>query len=323
MSVTHVKYFPFSPGIGWKIKHGKYIIPEVNLDVWKKVVNDRKITVVAYGGLLESYFSLCYLEILNYLIPKNKIQWCGNNTFNSLVHLHGIASLTNNCPKEILSKYPTPIFMDKSKNIYFNCLNNYQQVKPYYGGSGYTDRSPIVKQLLRNSLAPWEQQYIPKFRNLNSLTDGFLCWSKVSRFDLSRPYICLFYDINWSEHKSNFKWNEHQVKSLAAMLRQRGISTLLFTQHPQKFYNSSAYCIAPDLENIINLLPKSLAVLSSDIDFLFLASMLSESSKIIMKLTVRKMNISSNVRALNLTRKNIFIKKRLTPLDVFNTIITK
>ncbi len=324
MSVTtKIRYFPFSPGIGWKIKNGKYIIPEINLDVWKKIVHGKKITVVAHGGLLESYFSLCYLEILNYLVPSNKIHWCGNIFFNPLVHLNGIATVNINCPQSILSKYPTPIFMDKDKNIYFNCLNNYQIVKPYYGGSGYKDKSPIIKQILRNSLTSWENHYAPKFRKLGSLSDSFVNWSKANKFNLRNPYICFFYDIGWSEHKLNFKWNENQVKSLAAMLKQQGISTLLFTKYPYKFYNSSAYCIGTDLENIINLIPKSIAVLSDCVDFSFLAMMLSDSSKIIMKSTGRKFSPLSNVKFIGLPRNNIVIKKCLTPLDVFYTIITK
>jgi hypothetical protein len=324
MSVTaKIKYFPFSPGIGWKIKNGKYVVPEINLDVWKKIVDDKKITIVAYGGFLESYFSLCYLEILNYLIPNNKIQWCGNTFFNTLVHLNGIATININCPQSLLSRYPTPIFMDRDKNIYFNCLNNYQIVKPYYGGFGYKDKSPIVKQILRNSLTSWENHYIPKFRRLGSLNDGFINWSKVNKFNLRNPYICFFYDVGWSEHKLNFRWNENQVKSLAAMLKQQGISMLLFTKHPYKFYNSSAYCIGIDLENIINLIPKSIAVLSDCIDLSFLAMMLSDSSKIITKSTGRKLSLLSNVKFLGLARNNIFIKKLLTPLDVFYTIVDK
>lgn len=317
---TTVKYFPFSPGIGWKIKHGKYIIPEINLDVWNKITLGRNIIIVAYGGLIESYLSLCYLEMLNYIVPSSKMYWCGDQKFNLLARMNGIAVAEQVCPKELLSRYPSPIFMDGDKNVYFNCLNNYQVIKPYYGGKGYKDKSIISKQLLRNSTLSWDKQYIPKFRKLEFPTKEFSQWSRVSRFDLNRPYICIFQNLGLSNHKvSALKWNDTHIKALSAMLRQKGISTLVFTKNTNKFYGSSVYCAPLSLETIIYVLDTAKAILSEEIDFLLLA-MMSPKIKIIMNPVKKQFAIDKNSKFFNFQRDNVFVSKHLMPLDAFNII---
>ena len=277
---THVRYFPFSPGIGWKIKNGKYVVPEINLDVWNKIISGKDITVVCYGGLIESYISLCYLEILNYIVPNNTFYWCGNNKFDSLVRLNGLARI-GNFPKNMLWRYPVPIFMDADKNVYFNCLNNVLKVQPYYGGTGYKDKSPLVKQLLRNSTLPWDKQYLPKMRRSSFPSKEFLQWSKLVRFDLNKPFICIFQDLDWSQHKrTSFKWNETQIKALSSMLKQRGISTVVFTKVSGKFYGSSVYCMQPLMESILGIIPRAKAVLAEEVDFLLLSAMISNAKLI-------------------------------------------
>lgn len=312
------RYFPFSPGIGWKIKNGKYIIPEINLDVWNKVTANKDITVVAFGGLIESYLSLCYLEMLNYIIPGNTLYWCGDARFDSMAILNGIAIPEQTVPKPILSKYPAPIFLDANKNVYFNCLNNYLTVKPYYGGKGYLDKTPIAKQLLRNSTMPWDNQYIPKFRKL-AIPASLLQWSKIVKFDVNKPFVCLFQRLGWSNHKASaLGWNEVQIKALSSMLRQRGISTIIFTHNPGKFYGSSAYCLTPSMEHILYAIHKAKAILSEEVDFLLLA-MMSSNAKVIMKKVSKHLSPIQNSRYLGI-HKSIFVGKRWSPPEVFDII---
>ena len=315
------RYFPFCQGVGWKIKGGKYIIPEINLDVWNKIIFDKNIIVVAYGGFIESYFSLCYLEMLNYIAPKNKIFWSGNSKFNSLISLNGIGKILD-FPKKVLSKYPVPIFMDDDKNVYFNCLNNYLTVRPYYGGKGYSDKSPILKQLWRNSMTPWNNQYLPKFRRSNFPNTDFLQWSKITKFDLNRPYVCLIQNLNWSEHTySSLHWSDTQIKGFAAMLRQKGISTLVISNDIGKFYGSSVHCIVPKSDLIIHAIANAKAILSEEADFILIAKILS-GAKIITAPATRKLSLVSNGKFLNNVQdKNIFLSKRWTPQEVFNIIV--
>lgn len=316
----NIRYFPFSPGIGWQIKHGKYLVPGINLDVWKKIIVGKDLFVIAYGGLLESYFALSYLEMLNYISPINKIYWCGESKFEDLVNLNGLAKIESSFPKDLLNEYPVPIFLDRDNALYFHCLNNYQVVKPYYGGKGYIDNSPITKQLWRNSNLSWDTQYLPKFRKLKFPNTSFINWSKTVNFNIKTPYICLFQNLNYSQHKiSTLNWQDPQIKFLADMLKYQGIATVLFTLSANKFYGSSIYCPAVTLENIIALLSSTKGVLAEEVDFLFLAMMMGI-EKIIMKPIKKKLNLKSNNKFLNLHKDNIFVINELTPLTVCNLI---
>lgn len=316
---THVRYFPFSPGIGWKIRNGKYVVPEINLDVWNKISSGKDIMVVSYGGFIESYISLCYLEILNYIIPNNTLYWCGDSRFDSLIRLNGLARM-GSFPKELLWRYPVPIFMDADKNVYFNCLNNVSKVQPYYGGSGYKDKSPLIKQLLRNSTLPWDKQYLPKMRRSTFPSKEFLQWSKLVKFDLNKPFICIFQDLGWSQHKcTSFKWSETQIKSLSSMLKQKGISTIVFTKVSGKFYGSSVYCMQPLMESILGVIPRAKAVLAEEIDFLLLSAMISN-TKVITTCANKCLGPIHNGKFLGLNKNNVFLAKRWNPVEVFDII---
>src|SRR5690554_1839294 len=131
-----VRYFPFTPGIPWSIKNGRYIIPKINRIAWDKAVDGRDFNVVAYGGLFESFFSLSIIEALHFIHPEKKIYWSGHNQFNYLCSSQGIAKI-NKFDETLIKKYPCPIFLDKEKFVYFNCLNNYIDVYSYAGVYGY------------------------------------------------------------------------------------------------------------------------------------------------------------------------------------------
>lgn len=322
--MAKVKFFPFAPGIGWKLKLSKYIVPEVSLDTWKKITKDKSITVICHGNLIESFFSLSYLEMLNYFAPQNKIFWSGNPKFLDLVKLNNIAKPSNENLADLVDKYPIPIFMDKLGDVYFNCLNHYKVTKPYYGGKGYKDTACVSKMALKNLTVPWNIQYIPKFRNINFPSREFLNWAKVARIDLNKPYVCFFYKNDVSGYKiSTLNWNENQLKALAAMLRQQGILPLMFSNQAGKFYGSSFYCLRFNFETIIGLLEKAQAVLSNEIDFIILAMIVSKRSKIIMNEISKQYRVARDIRFLGLERSNIYAKWALTPLDAFDIIGTK
>src|SRR3990167_86537 len=119
MSVNR-KYFPFAPGVPWKIKNGKYIVPALSMDAWHRALHGKEIVVVAYGGFIESFVSLCFLEIVNYLSPGKKLFWLGNNRFASLVEVNGLAQICeSDVSKETFANYPVPLFMDRDYYYFF------------------------------------------------------------------------------------------------------------------------------------------------------------------------------------------------------------
>lgn len=76
------KFFPFSAGIPWKVERGKYIVPEIDSETWHKVLDSRDITIVAFGGLFESFFSLVAAEALVSFDSGHRIYWLGNQEYN-------------------------------------------------------------------------------------------------------------------------------------------------------------------------------------------------------------------------------------------------
>ena len=75
------KYFPFAPGIPWYVKNGKYIKPKVSGSILQHHLKDKDIVVVAFGGLLESFFSLSILETINFNWPGHNLYWCGYSQY--------------------------------------------------------------------------------------------------------------------------------------------------------------------------------------------------------------------------------------------------
>ena len=245
------KFFPFTPSIPWKVKYGKYIVPKVNLNIWKELISKKDIVVVANGGLIESFVSLCYFEMMNITSASNKLFWIGDHRFDYLIKTNGLATISNvTISNEILSKYPTPIFLDNSNNLFFNCLNNYLIYRSWYNIKGIKNYRPILDQLFINSLTNWNCDYLPNMRRMIFPSKELLSWCKVAGINLNNPYICIFPDkTNLSIHKEScLQWDNIQIKALAACLKQKGISTIVITNDSTKYYNSNVYTIPIKLE---------------------------------------------------------------------------
>jgi len=167
------RFFPFSPGIPWLIDSYLYIIPKIDFETWKTVISNRNIVITVFGGLLESLFSLCVAEAVNSFDPNHKIQWIGKEEYFPLLRYQGICKPSPiNLTQKILKKYPVPLFLDNEDNAYFNILHNYKIKTTYHGKYPYTVKLPVLEQLSRNILIPWNG-YLPKLRNLgNDFTDN-------------------------------------------------------------------------------------------------------------------------------------------------------
>ncbi|HLG27609.1 MAG TPA: hypothetical protein VI423_07475 [Paenisporosarcina sp.] len=290
------------------------------MDAWHRALHGKEIVVVAYGGFIESFVSLCFLEIVNYLSPGKKLFWLGNNRFASLVEVNGLAQICeSDVSKETFANYPVPLFMDRDNHAFFNCLNNYLQVKTWYGANGYKDKRPLFQQILRNTMIPWEMHYLPQLRN-PKCSDELSQWAQLNHFHFNQPYVCVFPDRGLSDHQktSALGWNESQLKAFAAMLRRVGISMIVFTSQSQKYYGVPINCLPVRIDFILNLLPAAAAVLSEEVDLLLVAAVIS-SAKLISKPLKNEFNLNNNVRFLR-HETVIYTDKTLTPLTAFNAV---
>jgi len=304
-SPISIKYFPFAPGIPWEIKYGKYISPKVSGSIIRSLLSDKDIVVVAYGGLLESFFSLSILETMNYMLPGNNLFWCGNSEFYPLVKYNGLAKTTSIMDQKTLRCFPTPIFFDKNNRAYFNCLVNYMEYRAYYDEPGFFDKRSVITQIVEKSTVPWDNRFIPNLRYLEKNIKAFLKKGRA-------PYILIFPDrTGTSQHDIEcLNWNTRQIRSFVTML-QPEFKPVLVVKDPSLYYNINAEIIPFTLENVFSLITKSYAVLSKDIDILLLSLALSK-AKIISLPTEKAYSFGKSVSFL-MNNNDIYTAKDLLP----------
>lgn len=317
MRPESVKFFPFAPGLPWRVLYGKYIIPEMPSSVWHSSLVNKEFHIVCYGGFLESFFSLCYLEVLNYFFPQNKKYWCGNKEYSKIVELNGLAKLNDSISYEKLSHYPVPLFFDKENGAYFNCLNNYINVYSYYKKiKQYECNRSLARQLVSNLLLPWELRYIPEFRRMSYPPEDLAAWAKIARFHFNQPYVIIFPDkTKYTHHVASYlDWTPAQVKSLGALLRPLGIKLIIFSDHPSKYYDLNVFILPIRFDYIIYCMKYSKVILSRDIDFVMIGNFISDAvlmgSNFKNQYRLQKVN-----KAINRENK-IFTMPKLKPSDV-------
>lgn len=313
------KIFPFAPGLTWKIKHWKYVIPNQSLEILYRVLKDKKIITVAYGGLLESFCSLALLEIYNYLMPKNELYWAGHSKFIDLLSINGLAKYYE-LNQELTNKFPTPLFFDKKDKAYLNCLKNIYVKISLNNRFEEPDRRIIFKQIFEKSLVPWNIRYLPKLRN-NEMPIELQKWAKISNFYFNKPYVIIFPDIiDISIHNNKcLNWNGTQVKALAAMLKQKGISTLIVSNAPTKYLDYSLFTIPFNIKFMCYLLSKAHACLAEQIDFLLITNLISE-AKIFALPQKKEFHLEKNNKFID-NKSWIYTQEGLSPIDVYNKII--
>lgn len=315
-----VKFFPFAPGIPWKIKAGKYVVPEISAPLWQSLTKDKELTVICNGGLLESFFSCTILEAINYISPKSSLSWAGDVRHLPLIKINGLAKIHDNyksLSQNVAEQFPTPIFLDKQNNVYFNCLNNYIKVFSYYGKFGYQDKRASCAQIFQNSLLSWDEQFIPRLRNYSSNIDNLIKLPLLQ----NKSFVLILPDIiGYSNHQDIcLDLEPIKIKSLAAMLFQKNIATIVMTNSPAKYFDSQIQTIAFDLELFLYLAQKSKSILSREPDFLLITNAISK-AKIISKPLQNHLDLKKNNKILN--RGNItYTNRDLSPLEIFNKIM--
>lgn len=309
-----IKYFPFSPGIPWKLKNGRYVVPQIAREVWDSVLADKDFVVLAHNGFLESFWSLSIIEALGKLEPNRGLFWAGNRHFKILVWSQGIAK-TLDTP-DLCDQYPIPLFFDREKLAYFNCLNNYRTTRTYSGNYEKPNRDIIFHQIFRNSMIPWKTQYIPVLRN-NDINNKYKKWLDSVRFHDNQRFILIIPEQTvYSRHiHSCLGWEALQIREFAAMVRKYNLPVIVCTDNDGLYYNSHIIRAPIDLEIIIPLLSKTWMILSEQIDYL-LVSMVLSNANIISKPQEREFDLYKHAEYLD-AENVIFTTDDLSPLEVY------
>jgi hypothetical protein len=311
------KYFPFSPGIPWQIKSGKYIIPQIDYFLWNNILEGKNIVVSAYGGYLESFFSLSFIEGLISIDPMRKILWLGNKHHHDLVRMQGMASP---CHIDLddygLRQYPVPLFFDADGLAYINCLNNYIHTKSYWGQYPIKNKEPVLQQIFANALIPW-RGYAPKLRKLTELSSKFSDWMRMEHLKGGARFVLLLPESFGSMHNVDcLNWNDQNVREFAAIMRRFGVRVVLCTNRPGLFHGSNV-CVAPsDPITILNLLIRAWMVLSRDVDW-HIITMLESDAHIVSKHTDNELNLFSNAEFIGAENVISTDSEWYSPMDVY------
>jgi hypothetical protein len=313
------KYFPFAPGIPYKI-NGLYLAYSLNQDNWNKAMANQTIVVLADGGLFESFFSLALLELCNKLLPGKTLYWSGNSKTSQMVYFNGLAKSQYFISKEKALKYTVPLFFDAENRTYINCLLNYLNVCNYKGNFCHVDQNPVCFQMFRNSLISWDRDYIPKLRNFKE-GENLKKWIKNSKFNELVPYVLLIpEDTGLSEHEDVcLDWTMQDIKSFISMIKP--LNVVIMTNNVLKYRGLTPYILETNIENIIYLTKNTKHILAREPDYLLLSLMLSNSA-IYYNKKKNYLNIEENKEYLG-AENEVYSFKEVRPMDVYNCLKEK
>jgi hypothetical protein len=306
------KFFPFSPGIPWGVDRGKYILPEIDFETWHKSLDGRDITITAFGGLFESFFSLCAAEAIVSFDSSHKLYWLGNNKYSFFSKAQGLckSSLINITP-DTLKNYPVPLFFDCTGNAYFNILYNYKKRISWWGKYPELINFPVAEQIAKNIMIPW-RNYIPKLRNLgNDFFDDLYSTGKIR---LKSKVVTIILN---GANNSSLNWSVANIKEFAQLASHKGLKVILFTTNSTNvFHGTNILANEYNIRNILQTINKSWVVLSNDVDWLLISLMMSD-AKIISRHTYNQYDLFKNAEFMGVDN-DIFTNVTLSPIDVFS-----
>lgn len=323
MKKFSVKSFPWSPGIPWKVRRGKYVVPELPAELVSSVLRGKEAVVCAFGGLLESFYSLSILETLNKNLLAKKLYWAGNSEYEPLVAANSLAQpFYDTVTAQDTQRFPTPIFLDRDGRVYFNCLNNYLERKPYYSSRGFPDDRAAIQQIVETSTLQWDDKYIPELRYPEEFGD-FSELFRSRNISLDKRSVLLVPDeTGASIHDVDcLGWNEHQVKSFIAMATTSNFQVLLLTSRPEVYWGTHAKVIPFSINMFMTLVNSVEFVMARDVDFLLVALSLSDAG-LISNYMDGAFKLSKNSRVVR-SESVIYTDDEVLPAKAFEIVTEK
>ena len=305
------------------MRRGKYVVPELPAELVSGVVRDKELVVCAFGGLLESFYSFAIVETMNKNLFGKNLYWAGNGEYEALVAANGLAKpFYESVTVHDTQRFPTPIFLDRNGRVYFNCLNNYLERKPYYSTRGFSDERAAIKQIVEKSTLQWDDRHVPQIRFPEEFGD-FSDLFKSRNISLDKKSILLIPDeTGTSIHTTDcLGWNEHQVKSFIAMAVKADYQVILLTVRPEIYWGTSAKVIPFSINMFFALIQRVKFVLASDVDFLLVALGCGDAG-IISNQTVGALKLSKNSAVVR-SESVIYTSDEILPGKAFEIVTEK
>lgn len=297
-------------------------MPELPAELVSKALQDKELVVCAFGGLLESFYSLSILETLNKNLLGKALYWAGNSEYGALVAANGLAKpFYEQVTLNDTQRFPTPLFLDRNGRVYFNCLNNYLERKPYYSSRGFPDERAAIQQIVENSTMQWDERYVPQIRyedEFGNFNDLF----KARGISFPKKSILLMPDeTGVSTHGLGcLGWNEHQVKSFIVMVSKE-YQVLLLTTRPEVYWGTTAKVIPFSINMFFALVNNVDFILANDVDFLLISLGVSDAA-IISNHTDGAFKLSKNSGIVR-SESVIYISDEILPAEAFKIVTEK
>jgi len=303
------KFFPFSAGIPWKIERGKYILPDVDLETWNKVLDKKDIIITAFGGMIESFFSLSFAEALHSFDPGHKVYWLGDPKYHLFARSQGLCKLCNiNLTPDKLKDYPVPLFFDRKDNAYLNALVNYKVRRAYWGKYPEERSEPALQQIFQNCMVPW-RDYRPAMRRL-----GTEFWDELIQTGRVRKTTKVITIIIDHTDDDSLEWNVQNIREFAQLVGVQGIRVVVFSGNSRVFHGTSILAHEFDMRKVLQLIPHSWMVLSNKQDWL-LISMLISKAHIISKHIDGCYDLFKNAEVLGVQNDIFTDREWVSPMD--------
>lgn len=308
----YYKFFPFSGGIRWEVRNGKYIHPQIDMDTWNAVIDCKDIVVTSFGGLLESLFSLTVVEALHRIRPDQDIYWLGNDTYSNLHYINGISkSCSINLTPKMLKNYPTPLFFDKDNRIYFNLLFNFLLKKSFWNCYPKERKEPVFEQIFSNALIPFDKSYLPKFRRLG--TDFIDELIKTNKLTSKSNIITIILE---KTNNDILNWGVQQIKEFVQIVSAKGFKVVVFSHDISRFYGSKILAFQYDVRKILQIIQKTKLLLSNDIQWLLAGLVTSNEVGIVCKDEKGPYDIFKNAEYIGVENDIFSYRDSISTLDV-------
>lgn len=259
--------------------------------MWKKYIINKNINILCPGNLLEAIVA----SNAHTVLERNGLKidkWICPIYYQKALKLFGINAKIDSDSKDTFNEfyrlldavesYPTPVFFDKDKNVYFNMMYNYG-IK--YSTSGYKlgkNEEPFWKQILNNLCC-----YYPKALNKIDLYEAkSICNKYLKQYDLSSDNKYVLIDVaglfgiqaNRRTINSTLIFPP-QMKKILETLKSKGIEGIVISNVPLPFSGIGINKVIPswnliDSDILISLLACSYGIISSDQNLYLLGAMM-------------------------------------------------
>lgn len=284
-----VVFYPFCPGIPWELDNRIIIKKPPTVDM-EKIFHLKHICVLCPGYLIEALmlpivknsFERYNLKVERWIFPKyyeKFLSYFGIKTCTT--KNSDIFSEHNRINKAVIS-YPSPFFMDRQDNIYYNILFNYGDCIDYVGNGVDRNYEPFYDQILKNLCL-----YSYNFCSLSIGKEHLrkICFNFLSKYGiyLNKPIVVidncnLSYKLSDGRVMISRCFSDNEIKCIGASLASKKYNCLVLseTSNVGYFYNN-VYNLPAwkdlDFDVLISLLSCSSYLYSSDPNIYISAAM--------------------------------------------------